>query len=182
VRLGIDLDGVVADFNTGWTTRYNRKHGTALSAEMITEWGAMIPLTGFASMDEFWEWARNDEGRGLFHDLPPYAGALDALGRLAVDHEIIVITTKPHWAYAETFSWLADHAVPASEVHITEQKWWVDCDVYLDDGPHNLEALQRERPDRTICRFVRPWNRSLPGVIDVPDWDAFVALVDRQWC
>lgn len=182
MRLGIDLDGVVADFNTGWTRRYNREFGTQLTPEMITEWGSMVPLTRFGSIDDFWEWARNDGGDGLFHRLPTYPGAVDALHRLDEEHDIVVITTKPHWAYTETFLWLADHGIPATEVHITEEKWWIACDVYLDDGPHNLEALVRERPDRTVCRFVRPWNRPVAGVTDVDGWDTFVSLVERRWC
>lgn len=182
MRLGIDLDGVVADFNTGWTTRYNEEHGTTLGPEHITAWGSMIPLTRFASMDEFWEWARNDAGPGLFRHLPALPGALEALHRLAERHDVVIVTTKPPWAYAETFSWLADHDVPATEVHITEEKWWVDCDVYLDDGPHNLEALLTERSDRTVCRYVQPWNAPVPGAIDIAGWDDFEALVDRRWC
>ncbi len=182
MRLGIDLDGVVADFNAGWTRRYNEQFDTDLTPAMITEWGSMVPLTRFGSMDEFWEWARNGDGPGLFADLPPYPGALEALERLATAHEIVVITTKPAWAYAETFSWLAHHRLPAAEVHITEEKWWVDCDVYLDDGPHNLEALRRERPDRITCRFVRPWNRPMDGAVDIHDWTSFEDLVERRWC
>ena len=182
MRLGIDLDGVVADFNTGWMARYNAEHGTGLVPAMVTEWGSMVPLTRFATMDDFWSWARNDRGPGLFRDLPLLPGARPALDRLAAEHEIVVVTTKPDWAYAETFAWLADHRIPSTEVHITTEKWWVDCDLYLDDGPHNLEALVRERPDRTVCRFVQPWNRPLPGVVDIDGWETFEALVQRRWC
>lgn len=182
MRLGIDLDGVVADFNAGWMDRYNAERGTELHPGLITSWGSMIPLTDFANMDEFWTWARNDGGRGLFASLEPYPDAIETVTRLSADHDIVVVTTKPHWAYPETFAWLVEHGFPADEVHITESKWWVDCDAYLDDGPHNLEALIREHPDRITCRFVRPWNRPLPGVTDIPDWSTFEDLVQRRWC
>ena len=77
MRLGIDLDGVVADFNTGWMNRYNHEHGTALVPEMVTTWDAMLPLTRFSSIDEFWTWARNDGGPGLFRSLPVFPEALE---------------------------------------------------------------------------------------------------------
>lgn len=182
MRLGIDLDGVVADFNIGWMTRYNAEHGTDLTPDRVTEWGSMVPLTRFPSIDEFWDWARNDGGPGLFRHLPLLEGARPALTRLARDHEIVVVTTKPDWAYAETFAWLADNDLPVDEVHITPEKWWVDCDVYLDDGPHNLEALVLERPDRTVCRYVQPWNRPVIGATDIDGWDSFETLVQRSWC
>jgi len=177
MRLGIDLDGVVADFNTGWMTRYNDEFGTDLSPSLVTSWDAMIPLTHFLSIDEFWEWARNGSGPGLFRHLPLFDGAKPALNRLSKNHEIVIITTKPSWANAETFSWVGEHELPTREIHIIGEKWLVDCDVYLDDGPHNLESLVARRPDRTVCRFIRPWNRPIRGVIDVDGWDTFETVI-----
>lgn len=182
MRLGIDLDGVVADFNTGWMTRYNEEHGTDLRPEQAQTWDAMIPLTRFETEDEFWEWARNDGGEGLFRNLPVFPEARVALDRLAINHDIIILTTKPDWAESETFQWIGENRIPTREVHMTYEKWKVDCDVYLDDGPHNLEMLTLERPDRTVCRFVRPWNEPVPGAIDVDSWHTFESLVGRKYC
>jgi 5'(3')-deoxyribonucleotidase len=182
VRLGIDLDGVVADFNEGWMGRYNAERGTDLTPAMVDHWDAMVELTHFDSGRDFWRWARNGDGPGLFRDLPMYPDALPALKRLWRNHEIVIITTKPHWAVSETYAWLADNAIPTREVHITGRKWTVDCDIYLDDGPHNLESLVVERADRTVCRFVRPWNKPVPGAVDIYDWDTFETLVDNKYC
>ena len=60
LRLGIDLDGVVADFNGGWIARYNRDFGADLDASMVREWDGLERLTHFRSMSEFWEWARGE--------------------------------------------------------------------------------------------------------------------------
>ena len=182
MRLGIDLDGVVADFTKGWVTRYNAEHGTAIAESDVTTWGAMVTLTRFHDMDEFWTWAANGDGPSLFRSLPTYPDAIPALHRLAENHEIVILTTKPAFAVADTEAWLADNDVPFHELHITEEKWKIACDVYLDDAPHQIEELTLERPDRVVCRFVRPWNQPHPGARDIHDWDEFVALVDRIWC
>lgn len=182
MRLGIDLDGVVADFNTGWMDRYNAEFGTVLEPGMVDAWDAMLPLTHFDATDDFWDWARNGTGPGLFSDLPVFPGALDALERLATSNDIVIITTKPAWAVEETHAWIERHRIPATEVHITGEKWRIDCDVYLDDGPHNLTSLVLERPDRTVCRFVQPWNHPIEGVIDIDGWDTFVTLVEHRFC
>jgi 5'(3')-deoxyribonucleotidase len=182
MRLGIDLDGVVADFNAGWMARYNDEFGTDLVPEMVQSWDGFIGLTEFDSNTEFWTWARNDDGPGLFRNLPLVPGALESLRRLSRNHKIVIITTKPRWANAETFAWIADNDLPTREVHITGRKWEVDCDVYLDDGPHNLESLVLERPDRSICRFIRPWNDHVAGTIDIDSWDTFEALVEKRFC
>lgn len=159
--------------------RYNAEFGTNLTPALVTKWDAMVSLTHFRSIAEFWEWTRNGSGPGLFRNLPIFTDAKPALDRLSRNHDIVILTTKPPWANAETFSWIGEHAIPTREVHIIGDKWRVECDVYLDDGPHNLESLVSERPDRIVCRFIRPWNDAVPGVIDIDDWDTFEALVDR---
>lgn len=182
MRLGIDLDGVVANFNAGWMEIYNKDFAADLEPDMVQTWDAFVPLTQFDSNAEFWEWARNGRGPSIFRHLPVHPEAIDTLKRLSRAHEIVIITTKPHWATSETFAWIADNDIPTREVHITRRKWEVSCDVYLDDGPHNLERLVIERPDRTTCRFVRPWNAPVSNAVDIDSWNTFEALVKKQFC
>ena len=37
MRIGIDLDGVVANFTKGWTTKYKEDFGQQINEEDITE-------------------------------------------------------------------------------------------------------------------------------------------------
>lgn len=180
LRLGIDLDGVVADFNAGWVRLHNDEFGNDLHPEMVQTWDGLAELGGFADMVAFWKWAKGSELRpSIFRHLDPFPGAIETLGALAhAGHRIVIITAKPRWAVTDTFRWLADHDVPTQEVHITEEKYTVDCDVYLDDSPHVLPALLRHRGDRHVCRFVRPWNDPLTGATDIRSWDEFHATVD----
>ena len=179
LRLGIDLDGVVADFNAGWTALHNAEFGGGLTAEMVTMWDGLHRLGGFDDMDGFWDWARGNEHRpSIFRHLDLLPGALDTLRRLDADgHEIVIVSTKPDWAIHETLHWLADNQLPTREVHLTFTKHEVDCDIYLDDAPHVLPELVRHRPDALVCRFIRPWNRPVEGTTDVADWSEFHAVV-----
>lgn len=176
LRLGIDMDGVLSDFNAGWIERYNRQFGTELHHSHVVEWETMHRLTHFGSMDDFWEWAQAGEA-SVFRELPPVPGALGALRELAAEHRIVIITSKFDWAIPDTLAWLAEHRVPCREIHIVWDKASVPCDAYLEDAPHNLEALVAARPEALVCRMVRPWNRPVPGAVDVADWEEFVARV-----
>ncbi len=180
MRLGIDLDGVVADFTAGWIRRYNDEFGTELVPESVQTWNGMREMTHFPDMDAFWEWASGREGASVFRHLETYDGAVPALEGLAGDgHDVVILTTKPDWAVHDTFAWIADHRIPTREVHILYRKWRVPCDVYLDDAPHQIQRIHLERPEAHVCRFVRPWNDAVAGVHDVADWPQFVALIER---
>ncbi len=178
LRLGIDLDGVVADFNAGWISRYNNEFGADLAFDAVTAWDGLLSMTHFRRMEEFWEWARDHDGHSLFRHLDTYPGAVTALERLTRGgHQVVIITTKPWWAIHDTFEWLAQHRIPTREVHMTHEKWLVSCDLYLDDAPHVLSDYTANRPEATVCRFVRPWNEPVPGTVDVSDWEEFESLV-----
>ena len=43
MRIGVDLDGVVADFTHGWTSQYKKDFGKDILEKDITEWGLSKP-------------------------------------------------------------------------------------------------------------------------------------------
>ncbi len=178
MRLGIDLDGVVANFTKGWMAFYNDQFGTNLEEADSRNWGDLVNLTHFEHIDEFWDWSSDLDGRSVFWHLEPFPGAVEALRALVDEgHHIIVLTTKPEFAVDDTFAWIERHRIPAAEIHILEDKWLVECQAYLDDGPHVLPGLVEHRPDSTVCRYVRPWNRPVPGAIDVESFGEFTEVV-----
>ena len=175
MRLGIDLDGVVAS-TAGWMHFYNLEFGTDLEESDSQRWNDMIRLTHFEDMSEFWKWAADLDGRSLFWHLEPFPGAVEALVELDEQgHEIVIITQKPRYAIRDTHEWVEIHGIRQGG-HIVDRNE-VDADVYLDDGPHMVPALVEHRPDRTVCRYVRPWNEPVPGAIDVHDFDDFREVV-----
>jgi 5'(3')-deoxyribonucleotidase len=182
LRLGIDLDGVVADFNAGWTALHNAEFGGELTADMVTMWDGLNQLGGFDDMDAFWAWARGNEHRpSIFRHLDLLPGAIETLRRLdAEGHHVVIVSTKPDWAVHETLHWLADNEIPTREVHLTFAKHLVDCDIYLDDAPGVLPDLVEHHPDALVCRFVRPWNQPVAGTVDVHNWAEFHAIVTKR--
>lgn len=179
LRLGIDLDGVVADFNRGWTAAYNDAFDAALRPDEVVSWDSPLALTHFRDMPAFWAWAKDHGGHSVFRHLEPYPGAIETLTALDdAGHDVVILTAKPDWARTDTLRWLADHEVPTREIHLLEDKHRVRCDVYLDDAPHQVADIARARADQaTVCRFVRPWNTPVPRALDVHDWDGFADLV-----
>jgi len=182
LRLGIDLDGVVADFNGGWTELHNAEFGGTLTPDLVTSWNGLHATAGFDDMAAFWNWARpNEHRRSIFRHLRLLPDAIDTLHALRDDgHTIVIVSTKPDWAVHDTFQWLADNEIPTREVHFTDTKYDVDCDVYLDDSPVVLPGLVAHRPTAMICRFIRAWNTPVDGTHDVSTWQQFHALVTDE--
>jgi 5'(3')-deoxyribonucleotidase len=178
LRIGIDMDGVLTDFNTGWMARYNADFGTSLQASDVLRWEGLHGLTHFEDMDSFWSWAQGD-GHSVFRDLPAMPGAIETIQALARRHRIVIVSAKFDWAIPDSLAWLARHGIPAREVHFVWQKSNVPCDVYLEDAPHQLEELVAARPDALVCRMVHPWNDEVPGTVPVRSWSEFAALVDE---
>lgn len=174
MRLGIDLDGVVADFDGGWTAMYADEFGTTIPTGRAG-WDLLHQLTHFPDMAAFWDWVHQ---RAVFRRLPLIAGAVEALTKLAGDgHEIVIISSKPDRVIPDTLHWISTHRLPTREIHFREDKHRVACDAYLDDSPVVLPTLVRHRPDALVCRMVAPWNQPVPGTVDVADWPAFLSLV-----
>ncbi len=179
VRLAIDLDGVVANFNEGWIRFYNRQFGTSLEVSQVDAWDVIPKLTHFAHMGEFWDWAEDLDGVSLFRHLDTFPDALPALEKLVSwGHEIVIVTSKPDFAIGDTYAWIGEKGIPTTEVHIVERKEQVEADVYLEDAPHQLYQLRRRRPEALVVRFARPWNHEIPGTETVASWADFLALVD----
>lgn len=181
LRVGIDLDGVVADFVTGWISRYNAEFGARLRAADAVEWRAAARMTHFGSTSRFWAWARaaGPDGHTLFRHLPAYPGAVEGLRALQRLAHVVIVTTKPRWAISDTLGWLGDLGLPLREVHITDDKAGVECAVYVEDSLHHLAQLRRRRAGSVVCRWVRPWNSPVEGCLDVHTWQD-VHIVVRE--
>ena len=182
MRLGIDLDGVVCDFNAGWMQLHMAEFGSELKPEMVVTWNSLHELGGFADMQAFWRWAQATEDRpSIFRHLEPFPDALETLHALRdAGHRIVILTAKPRWAIPDTLRWIADHELPTEEIHIRYRKYAVECDVYLDDSPMVLPDLVRHRSDAVVCRMIRPWNEPIEGTTDIVDWRSFGAFVESR--
>jgi 5'-nucleotidase len=168
IVLGVDLDGVCADYEGAFRASVARQTGrdpADLQPQTImdaySQWGMTFP--------EFEEAHRRAvlEDR-IFRHMEPLPGVSEALWSLS-DHGIwiriithrLIFNWTHETAAADTAAWLDAHRIPYRDLCFIGDKPNVGADLYVDDSPTNIIAL-REAGKIAIV-FDQPYNRDLPG-------------------
>lgn len=164
---GVDLDGVCADYTIGFRAIVAKQLGVSPDS---------LPLERSWS---FAEWGLSDEEYNEMHrfavveehmmaTLPVIEGCADALWRLSDAGAWIRIITHRlyvNWGHAaavsDTVTWLDDAKIPYRDICFLGAKPQVEADVYIDDAPHNVEALRAT--GNPVIVFDQPYNRDVSG-------------------
>lgn len=159
-RICLDKDGVQADFVGGFRA-YLQSHGHLHPCPEPTKWN-FASFWGL-SMDEFMLEMKRFARASGYARLKPL-GDLSVLRALKdAGHEIVVATNRYSFpedrgrVAADSIQWLNDHNVPFDHFALVTDKRVIDADVFLDDGPSNIEALLGAGKRAII--FDQPYNQ-----------------------
>jgi 5'(3')-deoxyribonucleotidase len=178
--LGVDLDGVCGDHTAAFRA--------VVAAELDVDPATLADQTSW----NFYEWGLDDESflaihrravleHRMFATMPVMPGAADALWRLSdagVWIRLITHRLYANWghatAVADTVEWLDTSGIPYRDLCFLGQKPQIEADAYVDDAPHNIEALQAE--GNPVIIFDQPYNRDVIGP-RARDWAEVELLV-----
>lgn len=182
--LGVDLDGVVADFFAG--IRPIAAEWLGVSAQSLTpevgydldEWN-LRPVGSYQDLHRFAVTQRN-----LFRDMDPIPGAPAALRRLSLrDVRIRIITHRLCIKYfhleavAQTTRWLEHHGIPYWDLCFMKDKAAVGADLYVEDSPSNIAELRADGHPTIV--FTTSANRELEGP-RADTWEDVEEIVARH--
>ncbi len=187
-KLGIDVDGVLADTVPSVLERMEEKYGPHDDTkEDVTEWGHSVNVDGKDILLGP-EIVEGHEVERHLKSIEPKRGAKDGLRTLRErGYEVIIVTNRPsnddtvEW----TKGWLDENGLPYDEFHSTADttKTAVGVDVLIDDHDRNVvEFLEDGRP---AVLFDQPWNTvpDVDGARDrmevVGDWEEAVEALRR---
>lgn len=178
--LGVDLDGVCGDHTGIFRRIVAAELGVSLEdlplqrSWSFVEWG----LTD-AEFERLHELAVVEHR--MFRDMDVIDGVAEALWRLSdegvwiriISHRLYV-----NWGHAtaagDTAAWLDQARIPYRDLCFIGAKSDIGADVYVEDGPHNIEAFQRD--GRDVIIFDQPYNAHLDGP-RARDWVEVEAMV-----
>lgn len=187
--LGIDLDGVVADFYEGLRPIAAEWLGvdpetlSALVTHGLPEWHVDKAPGGYEALHRFAVTQRD-----LFKTLVPIHGAPAALRRLsAQDVRIRIITHRLYikWfhqkAVRQTIEWLDFHDIPYWDLCFMRDKAAVGADLYIEDSPSNVLSL-RDDGHETIV-FTNSTNLTVdpPRANSWLEVEELVAEAHAKW-
>ena len=166
--LGVDLDGVCGD------------HTAAFRHVVATELGVDASTLGPQVAWDYHAWGVDDaeflrlhqkavlEYR-MFRTMPPMEGVAEALWNLSdagVWIRLITHRLYANWghqvAVSDTVAWLDEHGIPYRDLCLLGDKPQVEADAYIEDAPHNVEALRST--GNPVIIFDHPYNRHLDGL------------------
>jgi 5'-nucleotidase len=165
--LGVDLDGVCGD------------HTEAFRQVVAVEQGVDPATLPTQVSWNFYEWGLDDESfleihrravldHRMFASMPVIEGAAEALWRLSdagVWIRLITHRLYANWGHAvavgDTVAWLDAAGIPYRDLCFLGQKPQVEADAYIDDAPHNIEALRAQGNE--VIVFDQPYNREVDG-------------------
>lgn len=185
VVLGVDLDGVCADFYQRMreiTAEWFEVDVDTLPKEVsfgLAEWGVRDQHV-YESIHRF-----AVTQKALFETVPMIPGARKYLRRLSEEgYRIRIITHRLFISYLhekavrQTINWLDTNGIPYWDLCFMKEKDQVGADVYIEDSPTNVLRL-RDTGHYTIC-FANSTNRHIESP-RASSWEEVYALVRKQF-
>lgn len=168
--LGVDLDGVCADFYAGirpiaaeWLGVAEDSLETNVSYG-LPEWGLDKAPGGYLDFHKFAVTQKD-----LFKRLIPIAGCPQALRYLSKeDVRIRIITHRLYIKYfhkqaiSQTIDWLDSHGIPYWDLCFMQHKTHVGANLYVEDSEKHIREYRHSGNECII--FTNSTNRHLDGL------------------
>ena len=183
MKIGVDIDGVVADFVTPFLPVLGELLERDVRYEEITSY---LFQDVFGYDDEMEVRVREEiDRRDILRDLPALPGAVDAIRRLGKDHEIHFVTARrdAKWG-ALTREWLDRKGFPYDLVLFREGRKAEAGEgfyLFVEDCLENARDLATQNIH--VCLMDQPWNQAeeLPErCARVRSWEEVEEVVKRE--
>jgi uncharacterized HAD superfamily protein len=193
MRIGIDVDEVLAETIVSILEHHNEKYKTNFSKEDVLvyelwkTWGGTREESS-KKVDEYFESEK-------FSSLLPIEEAKEVIKSLGKNHELFVVTSRPNMVQKQTIEWLEQH-FPSTFKKVLFTNHWDK------NSPNKLitkaELCEKEKIEimiednssyasecAKVCKKVilmdQPWNRKdtfLKNVIRIHSWKEAEAVIE----
>ena len=170
MKIGLDLDGVFADFNSSFHTLLCRTCGDRFPADHepdkppVWEWPRYF---GYSEEAEAKAWKIAWDSGDFWYRLHTYPGedkTLETLEAVSDEHDIYFITNrKGSKTKSQTEQWLLERGVMFPTVLLAKQKEPIiaalKLDVYIDDNLDMMNSLAKLQDEKLVPETLRLYLR-----------------------
>lgn len=155
MKIGLDVDGVLADVINAWLS-YNNKIRQTISKSDISEWDFwrkynINKFDFYQELSMCWK---------SWKTIPPTESNISyASKELSRVGTVDIVTARDDSTHDDVKNWLRMHKVVFNNyVGVQEgtEKAKLDYDVFIDDSPINAQHMLKE--DKSIILYDQPWN------------------------
>ncbi len=188
--IGVDIDDVLFDFNTGFLNYFNTMHDTFHTRNQIVNYQLHLLLGGrkediFFLIDKFYD---SDDHQKVM----PVEGSVLGIEKLR-SHKLVLISARPEHSRGNIEKWLTQHfPSTVDEVHLTgsyrgmqphiktkaELAKKCGVDIFIEDSLSHAKNISESGVP--VLLIDTPWNQGelSPLIIRVFSWEEIVKHVE----
>jgi 5'(3')-deoxyribonucleotidase len=164
IRVGIDVDGVLRDFDTKAMEIIKRLYPDKILSETTHGWDFPNVDVPVSELAKIWQETHCEEiyrEAGLMPGVKEEFKLLKEWGRTQrPGFQWLCVTAQMPYNACHTLYWLGKHYFNFLETYVSNYKHKVDIDFLIDDSPKNYEKwVAAGRDEKEYILFDRPYNQ-----------------------
>ncbi len=194
--IGIDIDEVLAELLEAYLKYHNQKYNTSAQKKDMFSYSFQEVFGGTEeeTRQKVYDFFKSEH----FQNIKPVKGALRTIKQLAKEHQLCIITARPHIIQKETEQWLAQH-FPDCFQNITLTNQWhgsggkeglkseigkeKQIKIMIDDSLKHALDCASQGIYVLLADFDYPWNKTekLPENIKrVHSWEEIAEEIEKN--
>lgn len=168
IRIGIDVDGVLRDFDTKVMEIIRREYPDKVLDDTIHGWDFPNVDMDIKELSKLW---RETYPEDIYQNAPLITGVKESFAELKqwtraqrTRYQFVCVTAQMPFLAHHTYYWLGKHKFNFMETYISNNKHTVNIDLLVDDSPKNYDKwIAAGRDETTFILVDRPYNQDCPA-------------------